>query len=313
MENRAHALAAGLFALILGAGIALALWWFSQEREPVRELVLVAQGDINGLGAQSRVRFRGLAVGAVSSVHIDPDDSRNVLVHVRVTRDLPLTRGARASLGTLGVTGLAYVQLDDRGGEPLPLVEASGLPPRIELQPGLLDVLAERALEMVGQFQRVSERIAVLLDDDTLGRVRAALSSIESAASGFDRSLAEMPQTLQSVRSAFTPANLAALSGLLASLERTSAEVAPTLGELRQLLRRLDTMAVRVDQAAVAASDGLLEGTLPQLNELLRDLSATSRRISRLVEEVDSTPQVLLTGRPATEPGPGEAGFSSGR
>ncbi|MDV7390992.1 hypothetical protein RZS08_06560, partial [Arthrospira platensis SPKY1] len=246
-------------------------------------------------------------------VRIDPEDARNVLVHVRVARDLPLTRGARASLGTLGVTGLAYVQLDDRGGEPLPLLEPSGLPPRIELQPGLLDVLAERALVMVGQFQRVSERMETLLDEDTLGRVRSMLSSVEGAATGLDRSLAELPATLKAMREVFSADNVAALSALLASLEQSSAEAAPALADLRRLLLRLDRMAERVDAAAVSASDGLVEGTLPQLNDLLRDLSATSRRISRLVEEVEDTPQMLLTGRAARAPGPGESGFSDGR
>ena len=72
-------------------------------------------------------------------------------------------------------------------------------------------------------------------------------------------------------------------------------------------------MADRFDQAAMTASDGLLEGALPRLNELLRDLTSTSRRVGRLIEEVESTPQMLLTGRAVREPGPGETGFVEGR
>ena len=79
MENRAHALAAGLFALALGLGLLTALWWFSQDREQTRALVLVARDDIGGLGPQARVRFRGLAIGTVAQIRIDPTDSRNIL------------------------------------------------------------------------------------------------------------------------------------------------------------------------------------------------------------------------------------------
>jgi len=64
MENRAHALAAGLFAIMLGAGIVFAIWWFSDQRVPMRELVLEARGDINGLGEQSRVRTAAWLPGA---------------------------------------------------------------------------------------------------------------------------------------------------------------------------------------------------------------------------------------------------------
>lgn len=124
MENRAHALAAGLFAILLGAGVVFAIWWFSGQRVPMREIVLEARGDINGLGAQSRVRYRGMAVGSVRAVAIDPEDLRTLLVRIAVPADLPLTRGTTAALGTLGVTGLAFVQLDDRGVDRRPLAAA---------------------------------------------------------------------------------------------------------------------------------------------------------------------------------------------
>ena len=66
-------------------------------------------------------------------------------------------------------------------------------------------------------------------------------------------------------RSAFTPANLAALSGLLASLERTSAEVAPTLGELRQLLlAESGTLSAKIEEKYQNALD-VLAGTAAQI------------------------------------------------
>lgn len=313
MENRAHALAAGLFALALGLGLVFALWWFSQDRQPMREVVLVARDDINGLGPQARVRFRGLAVGSVYDIRIDPADSRNILVRISVVDDLPLTRGTTATLGTLGVTGLAYVQLDDRGADPAPLVGADGAPPRIDLQPGLISQIADRALAAVVQFQTVAERVAGVFDADSAARFRTMLARLESAAAGVDRSFAEAPRTLEAVRQVFSAENVARLSATLAHLERTSAEAAPAVADLRKLLVRVDEMALRLDQAASATSDSLVDGTLPQLNELLRDLTGTSRRLGRLIEEVEATPQMLLTGRAEREPGPGEAGFAASR
>lgn len=313
MENRAHALAAGLFALVLGLGLLFALWWFSQDRQPMREVVLVAREDINGLGPQARVRFRGLAVGTVSDIRIDPIDSRNILVRIGVVADLPLTRGTTATLGTLGLTGLAYVQLDDRGADPTPLVGEGGQPPRIPLQPGLLSQIADRALAAVEQFQAVGERVSAMFDAESAARFRATLARLESAAAGMDRSFAEAPRVLEAVRGVFNADNVARLSATLSNLERTTAEAAPAMAELRGLLVRVDAMAVRLDEAASATSDSLVDGTLPQLNDLLRDLTRTSRRLGRLIEEVEATPQMLLTGRGEHEPGPGEAGFGEAR
>lgn len=296
MENRAHALAAGLFAILLGAGVVFAIWWFSGQRVPMREIVLEARGDINGLGAQSRVRYRGMAVGSVRAVAIDPEDLRTLLVRIAVPADLPLTRGTTAALGTLGVTGLAFVQLDDRGVDRRPLAAADGEVPRIALQPGLVEALSGRALAALDQFQALGERL------------QGALASLESAAAGVDRGVAELPATLAALRAALSAGNIARITSVLGNLERGSAEAVPAVAELRRLIVRIDQAAARLELRAAAAGDDLVERTLPQLGVLLGELTSTSQRFGHLVEELDASPQLLLTGRDRPLPGPGEAG-----
>jgi len=296
MENRAHALAAGLFAILLGAGVVFAIWWFSGQRVPMREIVLEARGDINGLGAQSRVRYRGMAVGSVRAVAIDPEDLRTLLVRIAVPADLPLTRGTTAALGTLGVTGLAFVQLDDRGVDRRPLAAADGEVPRIALQPGLVEALSGRALAALDQFQALGERL------------QGALASLESAAAGVDRGVAELPATLAALRAALSAGNIARITSVLGNLERGSAEAVPAVAELRRLIVRIDQAAARLELRTAAAGDDLVERTLPQLDVLLGELTSTSQRFGHLVEELDASPQLLLTGRDRPLPGPGEAG-----
>ena len=63
MESRAHAIATGLFAILLGTALVGALWWFSDKREVTREVVLVTTGSVNGLNPQATVRYRGIVAG----------------------------------------------------------------------------------------------------------------------------------------------------------------------------------------------------------------------------------------------------------
>ena len=309
MENRAYAFAAGLFALVLGAGVVFAVWWFSQEREATREFVLVARGDINGLAEQSRVRFRGLAVGNVRAIHIDPEDPGNLIIRVRVRADVPVTRGTTASLGTMGVTGLAFVQLDDRGDDPRPLAEGEGADARITLRPGLVDVLGVRAIAALEQMQTLGERINALLDDENSARLRNTLARLESAAVGLDRSVGELPETLASLRRVLSEDHVARLSSLLLRADAAAAEVSPALADLRRLMQRLEVVSSSLDEAATSTAQGLAGETLPQLNTLLRELVGTAHRLGRFAEEIETSPQILLTGRAAALPGPGEPGF----
>lgn len=287
----------------------VALWWFSQNRQPTREYVLVSRGTVNGLNVQARVRYRGMAAGTVSAIDIDPADARNLLVRIRLRADLPVTRGTRATLGTQGVTGLAFIQLDDRGADPAPLVSEDGDPPRIALEPGLIEQIGDRALQAAERIRVVADRVAAMFDDEAAARLGRTLQRLESAASGMDRTFNELPRTVAALRDVLNPQNVARLTATLANLERASGEAAPAAAEIRALVARLDQLAAHADKAAAVAGEGLVEGTLPQVNDLLREITSTSRRLGRLLEEVESTPQVLLTGREATEPGPGETGF----
>ena len=148
-----------------------------------------------------------------------------------------------------------------------------------------------------------------MFDDEGVSQLRATLARIESAAAGMDQSFSALPKTLAAVHSVLTPQNVARLSATLENLERSSAQATPAMLELRALVSRVDMLAAHFDQAASAASAGLIDGSLPQLNTLLRELTSNSRRLGRLIDEVESTPQMLLLGRSEGEPGPGERGF----
>ncbi|MFN3984288.1 MAG: MlaD family protein [Rhodocyclaceae bacterium] len=311
MENRAHALLAGLFVLFMGAATALAVWWFSDEREATTDYELVTTGSISGLNPQAQVRFRGMAAGKVMGLRIDPQYRRNILVWIRIRADLPITMGTRASLGYQGVTGLAFVDLDDRGADPRPLSAAPGQLPRIRLDPGLLDRVSDTVMDALDRFKGVADQIGGFFDEQNLARFRATLERLESATVGLDETFSEAPRTLESIRSLFGPENQARWSALLSNLEQVSGDAVPAVAEMRLLMQNLQTTMRRVDAAAGAASDGLIDETLPQLNDLLRELNDVAAKMGRLIDEVESSPQMLITGRGQRRPGPGERGFET--
>lgn len=313
MENRSHALAAGLFALVLGTGLVLAIWWFSEAREATRAYLLESYGSVTGLSVEGDVRFRGMSAGKVTDIRIDPEDPAKILVAIEIREDLPVTQGTRARLGYQGVTGIAYVQLDDRGDDRRPLVSDGSELPRLTLEPGLVDQLTDSTLDAAKRIKAVADQLAQFFDDENLARLKNALERMESAAVGIDRTFADAPATLAAVRAVLSQDNLQRLSATLANLEHASGEVAPAVTEMRELMVRLQGTAENLDAAATATGEGLIDNTLPQLNGLLKELTGTSRRLSRLIEEVQASPQMLLIGRTRPPPGPGEAGFEANR
>jgi len=307
MENRSHALAAGIFTILLGICSAVAIWWLGQSDESTTTYILETRRNVTGLNLQAQVRYRGIRAGKVTAIEPDDGDPRVILVHINIDSRFKLTRSSTAQLGYQGVTGLAYVQIEDDGSSLEPLTGKDGEPARLALRPTLFDTLGEKAVDIVTQVSAVSLRLGKLLDDKNVQNLSRTLENVAAASD----SLREMPAILASVREVLSEGNMRNLRQILVQVEKTAGEAAPLTRELRALVASMGSLSRRIEQLAGGVGDELTATTLPRANELMRELTASSRQLSRVLERLENNPQMLIFGRDAGVPGPGEAGFSA--
>ena len=84
MENKSHAFVAGLFALLLGVAVLLAIYWLGGNKDETHDYIVVTKQNIGGLNPQAQVRYRGIRVGKVSDIRLDPDDYSNILITIQL-------------------------------------------------------------------------------------------------------------------------------------------------------------------------------------------------------------------------------------
>jgi len=313
MENKAHALAAGIFVVVVTALlIALAAWLTRDTGE--RDLYEISTREtVTGLQSQAPVRYRGIDVGKVNFIGFDPQVSGNVLIRLEVDSEAPLTRETFATLSYQGVTGLAFVQLDD-SGKPAPRLEPNDEhPPRIPLKPGLLNKLAERGETILDQVDKATGRINELLGDANQRRVAEALDNLGSAAANAGRLAQRLDTTLVK---RVDPA-LAEVSTTLRSVRSSADEIGKTAADFSQTARRLNEKDGPIDrlaegsQALSHAADSFNAATLPRINRVTEDTSRAVRQLGRAANSIRDNPQALIYGTGAISPGPGEAGFNA--
>ena len=63
MENKAHALAAGAFVLVVAALLVAMAWWLSRDGGVRVNYELSSRESVSGLNLQAAVRFKGVPVG----------------------------------------------------------------------------------------------------------------------------------------------------------------------------------------------------------------------------------------------------------
>jgi len=319
MENKAHAMAAGIFVVVLAALLLALASWLTRDtgRRDIYEIS--TREAVTGLQPQAPVRFRGVDVGKVDTIGFDSKVQGNVLLRLEIDSAAPVTSETFATLGFQGVTGLSFVQLDDNGKAAPRLVPNPEAPPRIPLRPGLLAKLQDKGEKILDQVEQVSVRLNQVLGDPNQKRLAAALDNVGEAAA----SVSKLSTTMTAILNAQLgpdrvdiPAFVKNANATIASVKGASDEAKTAINEIGNTAKRLNAKDGPIDRLAEGteglahAADSFNAATLPRINRVTEDTSRAVRQLSRTVNGINDNPQSLIFGAGEAKPGPGEQGFT---
>lgn len=317
MENKAHALAAGLFTLVLVAALVAAALWLRGEPIAQDRYVLHTRGVVSGLNAQADVRYRGVEVGKVDRIRFDPSDPRTILVDISVSQGTPITRGTYAELAPQGITGLSYVHLEDDSSSSALRDPADAEQARIELRPSFLERVSGSGEQAIGRIAAVAAKLETWLDEENRQQAMRTLAAFERAAQDVSAISAAVQKSANAVpelasRAGKTLANADALITDLRGLAATLDERSRTLERVAASAERIGLSVEQVARAGDALVSAAGNETLPRVHLLLDDLTRSSRSLERLISDLSANPSSVVFGRAAVPPGPGEPGFAHG-
>ncbi|MDQ8021177.1 MAG: MlaD family protein [Moraxellaceae bacterium] len=306
MENRAYALIVGTVTLLLGLALVAVLWWMSTGGGNTVEYIVESPRSISGINRQAVVRFRGIRVGKVSRIELDRSRAGHVLVHIEVQDDTPVTKATRARVGYQGISGLGHIQLEDDGSDPQPLVAEDGKPPRIALQSNVVEQLTESGQDIVAKLRTATDRLNQVLSADNVDRITQSLDNLARSSAHVERTLAQTPALIADLRRFSSAQNAEQLQATLSNLRQLSQQLPQAIESWNRALGRVEAAGGRIDRLGGELQQNLSSETLPRVNDLVEDLQTTSSRLNSLIEELERSPQMLVVGREATPPGPGE-------
>jgi phospholipid/cholesterol/gamma-HCH transport system substrate-binding protein len=295
MENRAHALAAGLFTLVLVVALIATALWFRRDDIRYTQYLVTTASSVTGLKVEAPVRYRGVDVGRVEAIGIEPGGAGRIGIRIGVQDETPVTRSTWAQLGYQGVTGLAFVALDDDGSSSEPLRASGDELARIEMRPSIFD----SGMDLVAAARELSNRISDLLNEDNRKLVRRTLAGIEQAS----RQTAALAERLQ--------AGTDGVPALVGDARGTMADISRLARKLEERSAAFDRMADSLEEVGTA-SRSFNDETLPRINTLVEQLQRETRALDRVLSSLNDNPQSFVFGSQRSKPGPGESGFKDG-
>lgn len=306
MENKSHAFMAGLFVLVLGAAVVLALFWLGGNHEVTHRYIVVTTQNVSGLNPQAQVKYRGIRVGKVEDIRIDPANTNNILIYISVREDVPLTEDTIAKLSYQGITGLAQILLQERDPAPSKALTVDDEnPPRIAMQPSLIDEISESGSGVMLKANELLKNANTLLDAENQRNFKRAASNLAALTEDLRPAVVNLNLTLQQARRLLSDENVTRLS-------KAAEGAGPLVDDTRRLVNRLQGAVERIDLLVGDASGDGAAALMPRLNELVGEVTVTSRQLGRVLRTLEDSPQSLVFGAPPLPPGPGEPGFAAG-
>ncbi len=272
MATRAQKLRLGAF---LTAAIALLLvtlfYLVGRQVFTDRPEYLIRVGDsVHGLDRGSPVKFRGVRVGVVERIRIDPDNVELVDIYILVDPGTPIKVDHKAVLNMQGITGLKFVELI--GGTR----EAKRLEPGGEIEAGqnILDQLTGDAADISRQVVQLLNQLLAITGPDNQERLDLLLDNANTLIVDLDRTVQKGNGTLDTAQRVLDE-NRRPVRSMIGNLERSSAHLDKTLAGL--------------DAAVDSARTALEDAKIPQTTAGLRE---TGEAVKTTVEGLQLQPAI---------------------
>jgi phospholipid/cholesterol/gamma-HCH transport system substrate-binding protein len=308
MERNAHYATVGLATMVLFLGLLLFVIWLARfsvaKNYDVYDVLF--NGPVRGLSTGGEVHFNGIKVGEVTRLELDPTNTTRVIATVRLANNVPVKTDSRAQLEPMGITGVNYIQITS-GQAKSPLLKDQPHPnspyPVILSQAGPLGELLDSSGMLVEKATEALNRANRVMSDDNIKSFSKTLKNLQDVS----EALKEHRSVLEKAEKALD--NAADAAHELAELSRSGKTLLE--GDGARALKNAAHATAEVDAAAKdvhelvsrlkAPTSEFANRGLPELTAAAVSLQQTSESLRKLIDEVNRSPQGLITKAPSKE------------
>jgi phospholipid/cholesterol/gamma-HCH transport system substrate-binding protein len=286
MATRAQKVRLGIFMLLSFlalAGSVLTLaglrFWNPKDRYYVHFKESVA-----GLESGAAVRMKGVQVGQVEAVTIDPQNVEEVVVSLALKPDTPVKADARAVITSVGITGLKFVELT--GGSS----RADSIKPNtdesiVKVGSSEIRVLTGQAKEIGLKMEKVLANLLDITNEANRTKITSTIDSINLLAQAWTNLATD---------------NSKRVKRILLNVDRATATLDKTAKALGSVTTNNSERITAILVAATSAAKSInraTQGLRPQA--MLNEISKTAKSIRTRVNDPSITAMIKALNRTA--------------
>ncbi|MBV5320844.1 MAG: MCE family protein [Sulfuricurvum sp.] len=322
MESRVNYTAIGTFIILFTFSLVSFAFWlgkYNQDEAQYRRYKVYITESVSGLAPEAAVKFHGVDVGKVESMEINPHNSEEVELILKIKKETPIKTDSTAILKFYGITGLAFIEIAG-GSRNAPLLSSGGSNiATIPSSPSLITRLDESLSNVASKLSKTLDHADRLFSDQNVENVAQSLEHLRSLTVQIDGyqgeiktlltqsvalehnatdSLSAMKEAAGSVKTASGNFNTLVQTKMVTTLQSLEA----TSKASHLLIQKLEASVDRGDydvRAIAAPASGELSTLLEQTRTLTNEMEMTLRSLRE-------SPSDLLFKKSTPKSGPGE-------
>ncbi len=303
-----------LFSFILAIlGFSFWLGKYGMESKQSDYYKVYLEESISGLNIESSIKYKGLNVGVVKEISINPNNSEQIEILLEVKNGTPIKKDTMAMLESQGITGLKYIDLVGGSKESKLLLSKKDEIPVIKSKQSFFGSLGESTKDITHNVNILLVKLNEILNKDNIENISGTISNINNFTSRLNKTLVKADNILDND-----------VRNIIKDFDKFAIQLNHTLGKTDYLLTNdfketLNKVNGASDATKIAfvefgnlVKDGKLDlkgitnDSLKRFDILMRELGISMQDMQNMIDHLNDSPSDMLFKKRADDFGPGE-------
>ncbi|WP_428738013.1 MlaD family protein [Sulfurimonas sp.] len=312
MNNKVNYTLVGLAVLISFGILSVFSYWMLKpsHMDENKHYVIYFDESVFGLNLDAPVKFRGIRVGKVSKLRINPNNSEQVEVQVNILKDTPIKNNIVAILTAQGITGLTYVNLTvgDTYATKTVMIEDEEFQV-IATAPSIFKNIQKSLGNVSDHLTTTLYQAEKLLDDKNQQEMMKLISSTRDTMEKLSRALDD--KTIDHFHSAVAnlDSTIEKFEGLIDHTVTWENKIATSLESIMNSYKKIDAAMTEFKRAVSSGEFNVKEisaEVVPNINNTLIQLQESMIKLDGTLKEYERSPSDILFKRQEIKKAPGE-------
>ena len=303
MYSRVNYLVVGIFVVIFGIGLVWFAFWLGKydiDDEYYTYKMDISE-SVSGLSIDSDVMLRGVDIGRVSDIRINPENIELTEVYVNIKQSVPIKEDMVATTKMFGITGLLSIEIEGGTNAAKTLVPTDEYIPTIKTKTSLVTNLSRSVESLSQKLDALLEQGQKVVSDKNINTVEKILDNVEVITKNGEEVEKRVISSLEELD--------AAIKEFRASMQRVSTNFEGATKDLNAVKKVIVPAIENFNRVTLKVEQSLDRGDYNMkkiLEPLIVDMQILSSQMSDLAGELEQSPSDLIFKSRTPLKGPGE-------